>query len=159
MAFACESRPWLCRVAPLTLSGLGVRLRGKSWPFEMHGGAVASPPLLSCPFASLSLKVAIEDLDTGTCWSTLRYLYMCQNMFSCSRINLIEVVFCLGSNTSPLRDRFDLVSWAQSLFSGDGRTLPVITGWSGPGGFVMCSLGCVTFYCMTFGFSMRFYGL
>jgi hypothetical protein len=40
--------------------------------------------------------------------------------------NSIEVEFDLRSNTSPSRDRFNLVSWSQSLFMGDGRTLPSI---------------------------------
>jgi hypothetical protein len=75
-------------------------------------GAATSPPLLVWPFASSHPKAADEDLDAGTGRSTLRYLYLRQNMFNYNRISPIEVVFSLRSNTTPPWDRFNLASWS-----------------------------------------------
>jgi hypothetical protein len=59
------------------------------------------PPRVVWPFAPSPPRVPVEDLDAGTRRSTLRFLYMHQNLFDCGWISTIDGAVDLRSNTSP----------------------------------------------------------
>jgi hypothetical protein len=91
-------------------------------------GLLTSPLLSGVGLRLAPLKGEGEDFATCSSQSTIHLMYMSENTFDYSQVIQIEVVFGLRSNTSLPRDQFNSMSWSRSLFSGDGRMLPSITG-------------------------------